>query len=306
MKRSDVGVFISYSHEDRFAADLLAQKVRDMGYLPWIDFAGMRGGEEWKKSIDLALMQSAAVIVLLTPEAVKSHWVQYEIKRALENHYTVIPLMIRTCTLPDFLHQLHYIDFRQSTDHGYRELSQALIQAVLHHGEKQYSAQPSGGGGGAASTTPATKEPEETAEVPKTRISNKPLALVIEDAESFQHLLRDILVGEGLEVHTASTRNEATSAICSHKYDFITLDMQLGPLGPNEVEGQEGIVLLELMKRYQLNVPVIMITSLDWDKNDTREFFVVNGIKDMLDKPIKPESLIRLVNQYIPSLHGAK
>ena len=69
---NQVGVFISYSHEDRFIAEMLAQRLREIGYQPWVDFVGMVGGEEWKQSINDALSRSSAFLLVLTPDSIGS------------------------------------------------------------------------------------------------------------------------------------------------------------------------------------------------------------------------------------------
>src|SRR5690606_25267667 len=116
------------------------------------------------------------------------------------------------------------------------------------------------------------------------------------DSASYQNLLRDLLNELGLAVDIARTRNEATTLIQSNRYDFITLDMQLGP---DDEAGQEGVYLLDLLKRYQTDVPVVMITHIDYDKNQTAEFFTGGRIKDMLDKPFDHDRLRALVAQHV-------
>jgi CheY-like chemotaxis protein len=106
-----------------------------------------------------------------------------------------------------------------------------------------------------------------------------------------------MLTDLGLEVHIARSRNEATTFIQSkQRYDFATLDMQLGP---DDDFGQEGIYLLDLLKRYQTDTPVVIITRLPYDKRQTAEFFTKGRIKDMLDKPVDQERLRGLVEQHV-------
>lgn len=40
-------VFISYSHNDRFIAECLAEDLRRDGYEAWIDVDGLIGGDVW-------------------------------------------------------------------------------------------------------------------------------------------------------------------------------------------------------------------------------------------------------------------
>jgi CheY-like chemotaxis protein len=333
----EVGVFISYSHEDRLTANLFSQRVEEMGFRTWIDFTELKGGDEWKKSIDRALTQSVAMLVLLTPESVRSSWVQYEVERAQEYNCTVIPLMMRYTPLPAFLDHLHYIDFRDRMEQAFKELNRALFQAVVRRGDQQRdpledtsprptvkmqevarvdAARVDAVRTDAAPVDSAHKEKarmsagreEETSENHITTSSLqtqvKPLALVIEDMQAMQEVLRDILSGQGLEVHTASTLNEASVLIRKHRYELITLDMMLGP--DDQKTGQDGMYLLDLLQRYQTNVPMVIITSLKWDGRRTREMLVLKGVKDILEKPIQTEELIRVVQRYVVGARGAE
>ncbi|HEX2908496.1 MAG TPA: TIR domain-containing protein [Phototrophicaceae bacterium] len=304
MSSSQIGVFISYSHEDRFIAETLAQRLPKVGYRPWVDFEGIRGGDQWKHSIDYALDHSAVFLILLTPESVTSHWVKYEISRAQAKNCPIIPLLIRQCAIPEDLEVLQFVDFRYSIDRAFEELQRALLSAVVRGGttdenptEPEFPAE-------RRQTLAAeqdTRKRNVAVETSAVGIRGKPLALVIEDQASTQNMLKDSLSEWGLDVHTAGTRNEATELIRANVYDFITLDMMLGP---DDEFGHHGIYLLELLKRHQAEVPVVMITSMNWDKNQTAEFFATDGIKHLLDKPIKLQKLRALVEQYVKNVHS--
>lgn len=301
----DVGVFISYSREDRFIAETLSNRLQEIGYVPWVDFEEIRGGDEWKQRIEQALMHSAALIVLLTPSSVTSNWVTYEVNRARANGCVIIPLMIRQCGIPADLETLQMIDFQHGIDHAFKDLQRALLQAVVLRGSQ--SLDDTASSRSEVFEAKAVPSKERTTQItPSTDLQppekERPRALVIEDMPNTQDILRESLEEMGLDVDVASSRNQATALIRSSNYQFITLDMQLGP---EDIHGEEGVYLLDLLKRYQTGVPIIMITSLDWDKRQTREFFVMYGIKDLLDKPVKKRDLRELVEKYVTGKRAA-
>ncbi len=287
---NQVGVFISYSHEDRFIAEMLAQRLREVGYLPWVDFAGISGGDEWKQSIDEAMSRSSAFLLLLTPDSVKSHWVSFEISCAREKNCPIIPLLFRACETPEDIAKLHFVEFRHSADSGFKELQKALLQAVVR------------GGSGVEEETTKPKLPVRNAlpEEPVYADQASPLALVIEDAPSYQDLLRDLLMEMGLEVHVAKSRNEATAYIQAHRYDFITLDMNLGP---DDENGQQGMYVLGLLERYQTDVPVVMVTNVEFNRDETAEFIASGAVKHVLGKPLIAKKLREQVEKYV---HGVR
>lgn len=265
-----VGVFISYSHEDRFAADTLAGKLKEFGYFPWVDFDALVGGDEWKNLIDNALAQSFAVVVLMTPDSVRSTWVDYECTRAKVHGCTIIPVMVRTCEIPDILRDYHYLDFRAGLDPAFMQLHRALMTTLMQRSRPGFPHETSG--------------------------AQSQLALVVEDAEYYQDIIRSLLVEMGLEVHVAGTRNEAASLIQNNPYVFIALDMKLGP---HDELGQDGVFLLDIIKRYQPTTPIVIVTQLPWQRDRIREFFVKYEIRDLMDKPFDQEELRQLVKKHV-------
>ncbi|MCB9457020.1 MAG: AAA-like domain-containing protein [Anaerolineaceae bacterium] len=125
---NSIGVFISYSHQNRFEAATLTQELAKIGCQCWIDFQGIAGGAVWRESIEQALQNSMVTIVILTPESVDSEWVLYEIDRAKTYRQRIIPVKFRECKLPDELEPYQYIDFTQGPN--YEHLFQSVVIAV--------------------------------------------------------------------------------------------------------------------------------------------------------------------------------
>jgi CheY-like chemotaxis protein len=296
-----VNVFISYSRQDRFIAETLSRRLREIGFETWLDFSSLVGGDEWKQQIDAAIQSSIAALVLLTPESVASPWVQYEYAKAIEHHCPIVPLKFRDCVLPKVIEKYHFLDFQHDMDAAFKNLERSLITIIMQRSKNASGAKPlatpMNNTQVQQSTLPSASTQE--AQLPLESLSSSQmkqlLGLVVEDVESYQDVIRDLLVDLGMTVHVAGTRNEAISLIRQHQYTFITLDMQLGP---DDELGQDGVFLLGALKRYQEHVPVVMITSLPFDKNKTREFFTKYGIKDMLDKPFDQEELRSLIKKH--------
>ena len=71
-------VFISYQHEDAEFAENLMHRIKDAGFDSWVDSEDLRAGEEWQVSIDQAIKNAFALIVIMTPDAQASEYVTYE------------------------------------------------------------------------------------------------------------------------------------------------------------------------------------------------------------------------------------
>ena len=101
-------VFISYAIADGAkAAQHLREALADAGFSVWQDIHNLRGGEDWKEQLRDAIRNTKAVLVLLTPSAVKSEYVKLEYQAALAlGNKKLIPVSILNCDVPDELQRL--------------------------------------------------------------------------------------------------------------------------------------------------------------------------------------------------------
>jgi len=107
-------VFISYSRNDIDFARLLATDLQRDGYDVWWDISNLQGGDNWVRSIQEALDKSQYCLVVVTPDGLKSPWVEREYTYAINNNLKVIPIFLKTCRIPFAFSTTQYIDFRQN------------------------------------------------------------------------------------------------------------------------------------------------------------------------------------------------
>lgn len=93
--RSKDHIFISYSHSDRVLVERLAGDLRTQGHTTWIDFQGIRGGDIWQQAIVDGIYNSSFVLIVLSPDSVRSAWVQIELAAARKYDKHFIPLLVR-------------------------------------------------------------------------------------------------------------------------------------------------------------------------------------------------------------------
>lgn len=90
-------VFISHSDSDSDFADRLADRLEQGGLSVWRDEAVLPG-DNLAKMVAEALEQSNAMIVLISPDAMKSKWVRNEINYALTSprfEGRLVPIEVR-------------------------------------------------------------------------------------------------------------------------------------------------------------------------------------------------------------------
>ncbi len=87
-------VFISYSRHDIDVARELQTFLASKGYTVWIDLAGIQGGQDYMQRIHLAIMDSQAMVLLISKDSQNSEWVLKELTLAIKNRKQVVPVLI--------------------------------------------------------------------------------------------------------------------------------------------------------------------------------------------------------------------
>jgi hypothetical protein len=100
--------FISYKRESRDFVTQLEKDLRKRRVRPWFD-ANLRVGEtSWEEKLDIMIRETDVFILVMTPEAVTSPYVLWEMNKALHYKRPIFPLMIEECTPPPALTQVQF------------------------------------------------------------------------------------------------------------------------------------------------------------------------------------------------------
>lgn len=86
-------LFISYSRRDKDYARHLTDHLIENGFTVWID-SQIEYGDTWFNEIEEAIQACAAFLLLMSPEASKSEWVQKEILLAKRDKKPIFPLLL--------------------------------------------------------------------------------------------------------------------------------------------------------------------------------------------------------------------
>jgi hypothetical protein len=92
-------VFVSYAHADKVVVYPELSRIRSLGAQVWYD-EGIETGGEWPEEIATALMKAAAVIAMITPNAVASRNVKNEINLALSRSKPILVIHLSKTQLP--------------------------------------------------------------------------------------------------------------------------------------------------------------------------------------------------------------
>ncbi len=130
--KKPIRIFLSYSHSDsefvsRLEADLLAN-----GVIVWRDINSINPGESITRSIEGALINCNAILLIISPQSINSSWVEREYRAALhlqsgnpEMEPRIIPCVIENSNIPILLRDILYADFR-TYESGFISLAKSL------------------------------------------------------------------------------------------------------------------------------------------------------------------------------------
>jgi len=93
-------LFISYSRADTTNVDQIISRLEETGHSIWIDREGIRGGDKWRRQIVDAIEDSDFFLLLLSPNSVKSKYVQQELDCADGRSKTILPILIHPTVIP--------------------------------------------------------------------------------------------------------------------------------------------------------------------------------------------------------------
>jgi len=86
-------LFISYSHEDKMIVGEIVKRLEDLEIKVFLDEKSIPWGEVIPETVGKALDNCVAILVVVSPDSVKSQWVAFETAFALCKEIPVLPLL---------------------------------------------------------------------------------------------------------------------------------------------------------------------------------------------------------------------
>jgi hypothetical protein len=129
-------IFLCHASEDKERAEVIHERLRDNGFIPWLDKNNLRGGDLWDDLIEETIKEVDYVIVLnswaLVAKTKTVSYVNKEIKVARRaedwrNSTFIIPVKIDDAPLIDSLTKYQAVDM--ATPDGMRNLVRSIRKA---------------------------------------------------------------------------------------------------------------------------------------------------------------------------------
>lgn len=122
-------IFLSYSRQDSDIMRRLSHNLRAGGFRVWTDETLKPGEESWKRAIESAIEASQCVVVLLSPGAKQSEWVERELDYARAQKRLIFPILAKGTeqdAIPFSLIRSQRADIRNNYDAGVKTLIEAI------------------------------------------------------------------------------------------------------------------------------------------------------------------------------------
>ncbi|HVP55224.1 MAG TPA: toll/interleukin-1 receptor domain-containing protein [Candidatus Eisenbacteria bacterium] len=123
-------VFLSYENSDKEFASALSSELERRGLSVWLDNKNLLPGDNWSLEIGKALAKSQAMVVLISPESMRSNKVRQEIEYALGHssyEHRLFPVEVRpTDEVPWILRKFNILRGTQSA----AKISQTIADAL--------------------------------------------------------------------------------------------------------------------------------------------------------------------------------
>ena len=127
-------VFLSYAHPDGALAEALQSYLEKKGFSVWNPQADLLPGDNIFLRNGEALKNSRAMVVLISPESMRSEWVRGEIQYALgDQKYEgrLFPVQVRpTSSMPWILREFKILDAKRGVNKIGETIADALKQVA--------------------------------------------------------------------------------------------------------------------------------------------------------------------------------
>jgi hypothetical protein len=127
-------IFLSYSSQDYFFAEMLDIKLQAEGFKLWRDLGSIRAGDYWRQSIEDGIAECVAVVVALSASSAESAYVTYEWAYALGMSKPVIPVKLSESKIHPRLEPTQHIDFSYPKSLPWTELIDRLKEIEVEKG----------------------------------------------------------------------------------------------------------------------------------------------------------------------------
>lgn len=138
-------VFLSYSHKDMQIMRRVRDDLRAAGLTVWNDENLTPGTPSWKNAIEKAIENTGCLVVILSPDAKESEWIERELDYARACRVPILPVLAagdERNAIPFELINVQRVDIRTDHEAGIRHLMATVRETAASARDLQTPAQP--------------------------------------------------------------------------------------------------------------------------------------------------------------------
>lgn len=124
-KAAQNGLFMSYARADEIFALEVADALRKMSYIAWLDMVD-GGNEDWNGEVQQALRGCGVMLAVISPQGLRDKSVRVERERFQRMGKLVLPVIHRPADLTQADFWLPPIDFSKDFEFGMHQLRQTF------------------------------------------------------------------------------------------------------------------------------------------------------------------------------------
>lgn len=121
-----MNIFISHSSKDTALTERIERALEKDGHDVWLDRSNIRLGVLLRDELHSAIRKSRAVVLVWSKAAAASRWVAAEILMAFHLKRFIVPCVIDTTSLPQFLENSVYLNFLTGEKEALRSLRREI------------------------------------------------------------------------------------------------------------------------------------------------------------------------------------
>ncbi|MFO7633847.1 MAG: toll/interleukin-1 receptor domain-containing protein, partial [Caldilinea sp.] len=166
---AEIDIFLSYSHLDDALMRPLYAALRAAGFSVWIDDGLEPGTPSWQVAIQEAIRQARCLVLLMTPNANASTWVNNEVHYATALGKRIFPVHgagSETEAVPPPLFGAQRVDARRNYAQAVAQKLLPALQRHLHPDDPVAASAPVEGAGRSPARVTATQTPPSPAPKP--------------------------------------------------------------------------------------------------------------------------------------------
>jgi len=105
-------IFLSHSRKNIPLRDEFNQRLTDAGLMLWYDERDIAIGDDWTRTLESALENCAAVVLIWSADAAESRWIKRETLKAVDLKKPILIALMDDTPLPLQMIDLQALDFR--------------------------------------------------------------------------------------------------------------------------------------------------------------------------------------------------